>query len=310
MSRHNIINVPASIREKLLNKSRFIKRPFLELLQYYAMERFLYRLSISDHANKFVLKGALMFRVWQTLDHRATMDIDLLGKTTNSIQNLEHICRELCVQRVPLDDGIIFSSDSVKGKIIQTEAEYAGIRIEFEGDLNKAIINMQLDIGFGDTITPGPELISYPTILDLPAPQLHGYTLETIIAEKLETMVKRGIANSRMKDFFDIWTLSKQFSLNSKSLAAAIQATFQQRGTTIRTSPECFSEAFATNPEKNQQWQSFIRKNSIKAGSDALPDIIEHIKQFLHPILQGLSVDDLPDLKWEPSHQWEKLEIE
>ena len=165
MSRHNITNVPASIRGKLLNKSRTLKRPFLEILQYYSMERFLYRLSISDHANKFFLKGALMFRAWQTLDHRATLDIDLLGKTTNSVENLETICQELCRQSVPLDDGIIFSSETVKGKIIQTEAEYEGIRIEFEADLNKAIINMQIDVGFGDIITPGPKLISYPTLL-------------------------------------------------------------------------------------------------------------------------------------------------
>ncbi len=243
-----------------------------------------------------------MFRAWQTLDHRATMDIDLLGKTFNSIENLEAICREICMQPVSLADGIIFSSVTVRGKIIQTESEYQGIRIEFESELNKAIINMQIDVGFGDIITPGPKLISYPTILDLPAPKLYGYTLETVIAEKLEAMVKRGISNSRMKDFFDIWTLSKQFSLNSKSLANAIEATFEQRGTPIISSPECFSEAFAKNPEKNQQWHSFARKNSI--NTDSLPDIVDYIKQFLHPILYGISINDLPDLKWDPHHQW------
>ena len=304
MSHRNIVNIPASMREKLLNKSRILKRPFVELLQYYSIERFLYRLSVSDHANKFFLKGALMFRVWQTLDHRATMDVDLLGKTSNSVENLEAICREICMQSVSLDDGIIFSSDTVRGKIIQTEAEYQGIRIEFESELNKAIINMQIDVGFGDIITPGPKLISYPTILDLPEPQLYGYTLETVIAEKLETMVKRGISNSRMKDFFDIWTLSKQFSLSSKRLAAAIEATFEKRGTPVISSPECFSEAFAKNLEKNQQWQSFARKNSINTDSDSLPEVVDYIKQFLHPILYGISINDLPNLKWDPYHHW------
>ncbi len=304
MSRRNIINVPASIREKLLNKSRALKRPFLELLQYYSMERFLYRLSISDHAHKFFLKGALMFRAWQMLEHRATMDVDLLGKTTNSVENLEAICREVCMQSVHVDDGIIFFLASIRGKMIQTEAEYQGIRIEFDCELNKAIIKMQIDVGFGDIITPGPKLLTYPTILDLPAPQLYGYTVETVIAEKLETMVKRGVSNSRMKDFFDIWTLSKQFSLSSKKLATAIEATFQQRGTSIIPSPECFSDVFANNPEKNQQWQSFARKNAPNAGSNSLPIVIDHIKQFLNPILHGISINDLPDLKWDPFHRW------
>lgn len=288
MSRPNIINVPASIRDKLLHKSRATKRPFLELLQYYSIERFLYRLSISDHSNKFYLKGALMFKAWQALDHRPTMDIDLLGKTMNSIGNLETICREICLQITPLDDGIRFYPDAVRGKVIQTDSEYEGIRIEFEGELNKAIVNMQIDIGFGDIITPGPQLLSYPTILDLPAPQIQGYTIESVIAEKFEAMVKRGISNSRMKDFFDIWILSKQFSVNSHTLAAAIQATFNQRGTPIHSSPECFSEAFIAHPMKNAQWGAFIHKNQLSLAPDSFAGIVDHIRTFLCPVLDEI----------------------
>ncbi len=306
MSRRNIVNIPASIRDKLLNKSRETKRPFLELLQYYSIERFLYRLSISDHARKFFLKGALMFRAWQASDHRATMDIDLLGKTINSVQNLENICREICQQETSLDDGISFFSNSVGGKIIQTEAEYEGIRIEFEGELNKAIIGMQIDIGFGDIITPGPQLLSYPTILDLPAPQLHGYTVESVIAEKLETMVKRGITNSRMKDFFDIWTLSKQFSFSSTTLAEAVRATFNRRETPTNPSPECFSKAFATDPIKNTQWRSFIHKNQLALAPNTLAVVIDHISEFLTPILQRLDKSNLVTLKWTPSQRWDE----
>ncbi len=287
MSRHNVINVPASIRDKLLHRSRATKRPFLELLQYYSIERFLYRLSISNHNHKFFLKGALMFKAWQALDHRPTMDIDLLGKTMNSIENLETICREICQQSTPLDDGIRFFPDTMKGKIIQTDAEYEGIRIEFAGDLNKAIVNMQIDIGFGDIITPGPQLLSYPTILDLPAPQIQGYTIESVIAEKFEAMVKRGMSNSRMKDFFDIWALSKQFSFNNNTLATAIRATFHQRGTPIHSSPECFSKEFATHPMKNAQWRSFIHKNQLGLAPDTFAGVVDHIRQFLVPILQN-----------------------
>lgn len=290
MSRHNVINIPASIRDQLLNKSRATKRPFLELLQYYSIERFLYRLSISNYAPKFFLKGALMFKAWQMFDHRPTMDIDLLGKTLNTVENLETICREICQHATPLDDGIHFFPEAVRGKIIQTDAEYEGIRIEFEGDLNKAIINMQIDIGFGDIITPGPQLFSYPTILDLPAPQLQGYTIESVIAEKLEAMVKRGMPNSRMKDFFDIWILSRRFTVNSTTLATAIRATFDQRGTVVQSSPECFSSEFATHPTKNTQWNAFIHKNQLELAPDSFPAVVNHIRQFLIPILDQLSL--------------------
>lgn len=304
MSRHSVVNTPASIRDKLLNKSRESNRPFLELLQYYSIERFLYRLSISDHAHKFFLKGALMFRAWRALEHRATMDVDLLGKTANSVQNLESICREICEQKVELDDGIFFFSNAVKGKVIQTEAEYEGVRIEFEGDLNKAVVSMQIDVGFGDIITPGPQLLLYPTILDLPAPQLHAYTIESVIAEKLEIMMKRGMTNSRMKDFFDIWTLSKQFSFSSKALADAIQATFLQRGTPIHPSPECFSKAFATDPMKSTQWKSFVHKNRLGSAPEALTVVIDHIDRFFAPILQGLSSNEVRSLKWTSTQKW------
>jgi hypothetical protein len=234
------------------------------------------------------------------------MDVDFLGRTANSIQNLVDICREVCQQHTPVNDGISFFSKAVRGKVIQTESEYEGIRIEFEADLNKAIISMQIDIGFGDIITPGPQFLSYPTILDLPAPQLHGYTVESVIAEKLETMVKRGIMNSRMKDFFDIWTLSKQFSFSSATLAEAIQATFNRRGTIIHTAPECFSKTFAMDSIKNAQWRSFIHKNQLELAPDTLTIVVERISQFLTPILQKLNGSEFPHLKWTPSQKWSK----
>lgn len=225
MSPRNIVNVPASIRDQLLHRARATKRPFLELLQYYSIERFLYRLSISSHSNSFFLKGALMFRAWQTIDHRPTMDIDLLGKTANTVQNLENICREICEQRTPFDDGILFFAKTVRGKVIQTESEYEGIRIEFEGELNKAIVSMQIDIGFGDII--------------------------------------------------------------SKTLARAIQATFNKRGTLIDSVPECFSKAFTLDPIKNAQWQSFTHKHQLQKAPELFA-VIDQISLILTPILEGL----------------------
>lgn len=300
MNRRNLSNIPASVRDRLLNKSRELNRPFLEVLQYYAMERFLYRLSISSHVHKFFLKGALMFKVWNTASYRPTMDIDLLGKTENSVKNMENICYDVC--QLNVEDGIYFSADTVKGGIIQTEAEYEGVRIEFQGDLNKAIVHMQIDIGFGDVILPEPEIIPYPTLLEFPAPSLQAYTRESVIAEKLETMVKRGMVNSRMKDFFDIWTLADQFSFKSDALAKSIKATFKQRGTPLNTSPECFSEAFIVDSVKNSQWNAFIRKNHIRHSTLSLKEVVSRIAQFLLPILT--QEGDVEKLTWTPADKW------
>lgn len=296
-------NIPASVRQKLLNKSKDKGRPFLEVLQYYAMERFLYRLSISAHAPKFFLKGALMFRAWGAANHRPTLDIDLLGKTTNSVENLVRISRDVCQENIAFDDGIVFLHETVRGKIIQTEAEYEGIRTEFEATLDKAVIYLQIDIGFGDIIFPAPQALAYPTILDFPAPQLLGYTIESVIAEKFETMVKRGLLNSRMKDFFDVWALSQRFSFNSHALANAIQATFNQRGTTLQPNPDCFSAAFISEPFKRAQWESFIRKLSIEQVPASLDVAIREIEAFLTPIVNGLNANNLEYVSWDPQHK-------
>jgi predicted nucleotidyltransferase component of viral defense system len=305
MNRHSITDIPASVRARLLNKSREAKRPFIEMLQYYAMERFLYRLSVSPHAHKFFLKGALMFNVWNLSNHRSTMDIDLLGTTKNSVKNLESICCDICTQVLSFEDGILFDPNTIKGTEIQTEAEYRGIRIEFKGNLNKANINMQIDIGFGDVILPQPQTLAYPTILDFPAPQLQAYTRESVIAEKLEAMIKKGMNNSRMKDFFDIWTLSRQFAFQSKALVSSVKATFQQRGTDFNLFPECFSEAFIDNPVKNAQWNAFILKNHLQSNFLSLKTVILDITAFLQPILNQVQQEDMTkNHTWLPANKW------
>jgi len=189
------------MRQRLLNKARETGRPFNELLQYFAMERFLYRLSKSAHADKFVLKGALMFVAWQAPVTRPTMDIDLLGITENSVVAIVAIAREICSWEVEAD-GLVFESDSVGGERIVEDADYGGVRIRFRGTLGTARVTMQLDIGFGDVVVPKPEMADYPTILNLPIPRLRGYSRESAVAEKFEAMVKLGALNSRVKDFF------------------------------------------------------------------------------------------------------------
>jgi len=198
-------NISASVKQRLLNRSKTDNRSFKvnELLQYYAMERFLYRLSLSRHAQHYILKGALMLRAWNSPEFRSTMDIDMLGKTLNEETNIiVQICDILAVEVDP--DGLVFYSESIRTERITEDADYEGIRVRFNGFLGTARISMQIDIGFGDIVYPEPEMAELPCMLDFPAPSLLCYSRESAIAEKFEAMVKLGHLNSRMKDFYDI----------------------------------------------------------------------------------------------------------
>ncbi len=250
------------MHQLLLNKARHTNRPFNELLQYYVMERFLYRLSKSPHAPKFILKGALMFTAWNLEPYRPTMDIDLLGKVSNRVDSILAITKEICAQSVE-SDGLTFNPATVKGARIAEGANYEGVRVRFHAILGRARVTQQLDIGFGDVVVPGPQSIEYPTILDSPAPKLRGYSKESIVAEKFESLVTLGILNSRMKDYFDIWSLSRQFDFDGQALGNAIAKTFSNRGTTIVPDPVGLTVRFADDPSKKAQWRGFIRKSRL-----------------------------------------------
>lgn len=249
-------NLPASVRQRLLDRARREGRPFQELLQFYAMERFLYRLSQSALADRFILKGALMLQVWEAPQSRPTMDIDLLGKTDNNPEALQARIREV-LQAPAFDDGMVFDGDSLQTEGITEEADYQGVRIRFQASLHSARVRLQLDVGFGDVVLPPPEQLAYPALLDFPAPTLWCYSRESAIAEKFQAMVALGELNSRMKDFYDIWLLARQFDFSLPSLAGAITATFEQRDTALPR-PPIFSEEFAT--DKQPQWRAFVRR--------------------------------------------------
>ena len=202
-----IKNLPASVRQRLLDRARSGQRPFNELLQYYAMERFLYRLTRSAHAGRFILKGALMLRVWRSPEIRSTMDIDMLARTSNGEADILAQIREIMAVNVE-PDGIVFDPASIQAERITEDADYEGIRIRFRALLDTARVTLQIDVGFGDIIYPGPEESDLPAMLDFPPPRLLCYSRESAIAEKFEAMVKLGVLNSRMKDFYDIWLLS------------------------------------------------------------------------------------------------------
>jgi predicted nucleotidyltransferase component of viral defense system len=303
MTKRQYKNIGASIRQRLLTKARNTGRPFNELLQYFAMERFLYRLSNSPHADNFILKGALMLTVWEAPLTRPTMDIDFLGRIENSAETLVKVTREICQQEVE-PDGIVSDVTDIDAERIAEDADYEGIRIRFRGSLDTARFVIQLDTGFGDIIVPSPKSMNYPTILDLPAPHLRGYSRESTIAEKFEAMVKLGILNSRMKDFFDIWLISRQFDFDGSILAKAITKTFSTRGTKIPAEPLALTDVFAKDATKATQWRGFVRRNRLSEAPKDLTEVIVSIGAFLKPISESLAAGHVFKSIWKAPGPW------
>ena len=270
-------NIASSIRQKLLNKAREDKRPFNELLQYYAMERFLYRLSISPYKDRFVLKGALMLRVWDAPQFRPTMDIDLLGRINNDQESIAAQVRDILALDV-IPDGMEFLADSVQTESITEEADYSGVRVRFLATLDSARVHLQLDIGFGDIVLPEPERLPFPVVLDSAEPVLLCYSRESTIAEKLHAIVKLGMINSRLKDLYDIWLLSRQFSFDRTVLKKAIEVTFRERHSVMPESTVTFTDEFCT--VKQVQWSAFKKR----LGQDYIPesfrDVVYAIRDF------------------------------
>ena len=267
--------------------ARLKNRPFQEILQYYGMERFLYRLAESRHKNLFILKGALLFHVWELEESRATRDIDMLAKTDNSLDSLISIVKELCELEVKALDGVVFDSSSVSGEMMQIQREYIGARLRFIARLEKTRIPLQIDLGFGDIVTPSPMPLSYPVFLDLPAPKLTGYPVETVLAEKLHTMAEKGLNNSRVKDFYDVWILFRWRQFDPSIMMEAIKNTFRQRG-----SDQALGEviqiilAYGTDEEKQRYWKSYRDKNSLNIAPKHISELCKDIAKYLQSILE------------------------
>lgn len=294
-------NIPASVRQRLLNLARNEHRPFNELLQYYAMERFLYRLSKSVHADCFILKGALMLQVWRVSEFRPTMDIDLLGRTDNNEAGIITQIREILITDVRAD-GLSFDPDSIVVERITQDAEYRGVRILFRGVLDNARIKMQIDIGSGDIVYPKPRVLSLPTLLDYPAPQLLCYSMESAIAEKFEALIIRGNLNSRMKDFYDIWSLSRQFNFRMNHLAEAIRLTLNKRETVLPIKIEAFTESFAE--EKQAQWTAFLKRTRQNHIPVSFRKIITVIEAFLSPVVTVILSNGNENKNWTAPGPW------
>ena len=299
----NIKNTSVSVHDRLRNMAKESSRPFNELLQHFAIERFIYRLSKSPHADRFILKGALMLSVWSGPVSRPTMDIDLLGKIDNSIEEIKAVMRDVCKMDVE-DDGMFFNEQTVSAARITEDAEYEGVRVRIKGNLGNARVSLQIDIGFGDVIVPGPGKVAYPALLEFPSPELNGYTMQTTIAEKYQAMVKLGVLNSRMKDFYDIWMLSRTFDFNGEVLAKAIERTFMNRKIDLTNDPVIFDPSFGRDGTKQVQWQGFIRKARLRNVPGDFEDVVAGIKMFLEPPVKYLVARRTFKSAWKASGAW------
>ena len=272
------VNIGASIRARLQNLARERGQPFQALLTRFVLERLLYRLSLTAHRDRFVLKGAMLMTSWFKDPLRPTQDLDLLGFGDPDANAMVAIFREVC--GVPIDDGVTFDVQAVTVEHIREELEYGGLRLKTNATLDGARIRVLIDIGFGDAAEPADMVL--PVLLDLPAPRLRAYRPETVIAEKFQAMVVLGRANSRMKDFYDIWVLSRSNQFAGDELSRAICATFDRRKTPIPAEvPDCLTPAFANDPAKQQQWTSFVADVAMRPG--ALAEVVSDLAAFLLP---------------------------
>ena len=276
-----------SVRQRLLNRSRQTGEDYNLLLTRFGVERLLYRLSRSDQADQFILKGAMLFAVWTGKIHRPTRDLDLLGFGEPSAERLVSIFRSLG-QLVVEDDGLRFDADAVTCGPIRDEQAYGGVCVKLLACLGKARISLRVDVGFGDAVTPNAILAQFPTLLGHPAPSIRVYPAETVVAEKLHAMVSLGIANSRMKDFYDLWILLRDFELDRPMLAKAIRATFERRQTPMPTAlPVAMGEDFIADPAKQSQWKGFLSRSGLPDDL-GLEEVVNMLRERLAPLL-GLS---------------------
>jgi len=276
-------NLAASVRARLLNIAKADKTDFNQVLVRYALERFLYRLSMSAHADNFLLKGAMLFNLWYDMPHRSTRDADLLGFGSSDLESIGQTFREIV--SVVADDGIVFDPASVSVEEIRKAAGYAGARVIISAELARARCKTQIDVGFGDAVTPEPVEAVYPVLLaDFPAPRLHTYPVYTVVAEKLHAIQILGMTNSRLKDYLDLSVLLERDDMESETLAKAIAATFKRRGTDLPTEmPIGLTDEFANDPSRQSLWAAFLRKNGLAVVS--LPGVVATLRAQLWPAL-------------------------
>ena len=298
-------NIPASVHHRLLQLSKDRNEPYNTVLIHYALERLLYRLSQSSYRDLFTLKGALLFGLWGADRHRPTQDVDLLAAGEVNLARFEAIFRDICAVPCP-EDGLVFHADSVKGEMRREDQLYEGIRLQLKADLDGRPAFVQIDIGFGDAITPAAVLADYPTLLELPVPHLRTYPRETVVAEKFQALVALGMGNTRLKDFFDMWTLAQRFAFDGLVLSQAFAATFQRRQTDLPgTTPLALTLEFAEDAKKQTQWQAFLQKNKLDTTAGTLTEIVSFLSSFLLPPVVAMRAMSVFMQTWPPGGTWQ-----
>ena len=298
MAREPLRNVGASVRARLLQRSRDERTDFQILLTRYALERLLYRLSQSEHRNRFILKGAMLFVTWVEAPFRPTRDLDLLGYGENSPEAIGDTFRAICCQPVD-DDGVAFDVDGLEAAPIREDIEYGGVRIRTQAIIDGARIPIQVDVGFGDAITPGPIEIDYPVLHDAPTPRVRAYPIETVVAEKFHALATRGITDSRLKDYYDLWLIAETFELERGPLAAAVRRTFARRATVLpQEKPTAFSEAYVET--WGGQWRTFLTRERMAAAPEQLATVVADLERFLLPLIEEAE----GDWHWTPRAGW------
>ena len=302
MGRQAPRDLAASVQARLHNvaKSRHVE--LQTVLSEFAIERLLYRLGVSSYRTQFVLKGATLFRLWSPRQGRATWDLDLLGRGDSGVEDVVAVMQQLCA--IPAEDAIQFDERSIRGEVIRGADEDAGVRVRFVARLAKVRLPVQVDVGFGDVITPREDLVTYPTLLDQPAPRVLAYPRETVIAEKLEAIVSLGVKTSRMKDFYDVRVLAWTFRFGGPELASAIRATFAKRGTPIPAQElMVLTPEFVGSTDRQTQWRAFLKRGRLEGPDDAV-SLSEDLRLFVGPVFAGLHGGGEFNASWAPGGPW------
>lgn len=297
-------NIPASVSERLKHLARKENKSFELVLLLYLQERFLYRLSLSPFADRFILKGGLLLYSMTRLQTRPTKDIDFLARRVpNNMESLKEVFRQ--ISGIPvLHDGVHFDEHSVTAERITEDADYQGVRIKVTGYLGKMRRPLQVDIGFGDVVIPKPTTIDYPVLLDMERPHLLAYSVESVVAEKFEAMITLSVANSRMKDFYDLYLLLNSHDFEGRVLQESLFETFSRRGTNLERNPALFSDSFARNQKRLAQWNAFLTRSGLK--DIPFETVMARLRTFLQPVYETILAEDEffkiwshADQKWE-----------
>ena len=304
--RDEIRNFVASVHNRLLALARERGSDFNLMLQRYATERFLYRLGLSSEVDRFVLKGAALFLVWAGTEFRASGDVDFLAIAPADHTTLRHSLEAICAVAYE-EDGLLFDPASIRIADIREDQEYGGVRVKLRPRLGNAVLPLQVDIGFGDVITPDRQEADYPTLLDHPAPRLWTYPRETAVAEKFETMVRKGRSNSRMRDFWDVAALAQHFDFDGESLSNAIMETFRRRGTPLGGDPpDALRPAFYEDGDRIAQWEAFQRSaGAVVDAPTRFAAAGEIVRAFLGLVRESLIRDDPFTQVWRAGGPWQ-----